>query len=221
LYGKEWIFLFSKYRSIELHLPILINYSTRNVDLDYRSRWQCCSSLQFLLSCLRFSIPIMYNHVQLIYKFFSAQGQKFHCCQLQCPPEGWKISFFPWNFFHKIISMLIMYAKFQGQKIYTKKDIWNLPCEAMRKIHYGQLWHPPKDWNFFLLPWNFCHEITSMLILCVPNFKVKRLTPQRDLKSTNMCFYWDNFTTPNFDTLLRAEILFFYHDIFVMKSFLY
>jgi len=33
-----------------------------------------------------------------------------------------------------------MYTKFQGQKIYKKKDIQNLPtCVAMKKIHCYQL----------------------------------------------------------------------------------
>lgn len=157
-----------------------------------------------------------YSRVQEVYEFLRSQWRQFHCSQLWDPPEGWKIGFLLWNFFYKIICMLIIYmpnfkarrldkkrylkstnmcscefwllwccqlchpskdwnfffpmfffswdhfyvynmcSKFQVQEIYPQKGIWNTNmCRWKRQLHYCKLYHPPKDWRFFLLLWNF------------------------------------------------------------------
>jgi len=69
--------------------------------------------------------------------------------------------------------------KFQGQKIHPKKDIQSLPTCEVVNFHCCQLCHLFKDWNISFLPWNFCHEITYMSIIYMPNFKFKRFTPKK------------------------------------------
>jgi len=95
--------------------------------------------------------------------------------------------------------------KFQGQNIYQKKDIQNLPTSvAIRKIHCYQLWQPPKDW-IFIFPWNFYHETISMLIIC-DKFQVQKIYSKKDIRNLPICLVVrKNITTAIFDTFPRAE----------------
>jgi len=119
-----------------------------------------------------------------------------------------------WYFTRKFLSQHHLYVnntytKFQGQKIHQKKDIQNLPrCVAVKKIS--------------LLPTLIASQGLKFLenqVLYVNNifskFQGQKINKKkRYSQSTNMCHCEKIFTIANFDTLPRAEKLFFFHEIF-------
>jgi len=90
-----------------------------------------------------------------------------------------------WSLTMKFLSWHNLYvnyicAKFQGQKVYTKKDVRNLPtCIAVRKISLLPTLTPSQGWKIVFHQWNFWHETISMLIICVKNFKNKRFRQKK------------------------------------------
>jgi len=133
--------------------------------------------------------------------------------------QGLKIWSFPMKFLARCcLYVNYMCDKFQGQKIYTKKDIGNLPtCVAVRTIPLLPTLTPFQGLNFFLFPWNFLHKTIYMLITCVKIFKFKRYAQKKYLISTNVCRCEENFTTANFDTLPSTEKMFFCLEFFGMR----
>jgi len=94
-------------------------------------------------------------------------------------PRAQKLGSFHEFFFQEHPYVNKICAKFQGQKIHQKKDIESLPTCVVVDFHFYQLCHLLKDWKLFLLPWNFCYEITFMMIMRVSNFKFKIFTPKK------------------------------------------
>jgi len=119
------------------------------------------------------NIFTIYQHVS----FWETIVETISLLQLWHPSKGWKISYFLWNFGQKILYMLITCVpNYSYKKRYSKSA--NI-CSCENPFQYYQLWHPPKGWIFFHLPWNFWNEPISILITCAPNFKLKRFTQKK------------------------------------------
>jgi len=87
------------------------------------------------------------------------------------------------------------YNKFQGQKIYQKKDIRNLlTCVVVKCFSLLLTLTASQRLIIFFLPWNFWNDIISMLIICVPNFKYKRFTQEKILEIYQHVLLWGKFS---------------------------
>jgi len=67
-------------------------------------------------------------------------------------------------------------SKMSYKKWYSKST--NI-CSCDNPFQYCQLWHPPKSWIFFYLPWSLWREPISIWITCATNFKMKRCTHKK------------------------------------------
>jgi hypothetical protein len=63
-------------------------------------------------------ILTIYQHVS----FWETIVKSVSLLQLWHPPKGWKITYLLWNFFHKVISMLITFVtSFKAKNVIQKK----------------------------------------------------------------------------------------------------
>jgi len=106
--------------------------------------------------------------------------------------------FLPWSFCHETISMLITCVPNFKAKIFTQNKIFESyqHVSLWGKFSLLSTLTPSQGLKIVFSPWIFGHKTISMLIICVPNIKVKRFIQKRYSNSTNMCL-WEWFFTIN------------------------
>jgi len=107
--------------------------------------------------------------------------------------------FLPWNFWNRNFFKSITYVpNFKAKRLIQKKiftiyqhvSFWKTIVETISLL--PTLTPSPKGWKFSYLIWDFCHKILYILI-CVPNFKAKKVIQKKYSKSTNICSYENPF----------------------------
>jgi hypothetical protein len=119
-----------------------------------------------------------------------------------------------------------MCTKFQGQEIYTKKDIQDLPTRGSCKksftaANFDTL--PRIEEIFFpmeFLEWKYIYVNYTCEKIQVQKTHQKNDIPNLPIGVVVRNKGENRFTTSNFDSLPRAENLLFQHEIFVTRSLL-
>ena len=121
--------------------------------------------------------------------------------------------------------MLITYDKnFKAKKLIEKKDINNLPtCVVLRnncENHFTtSTLTPSQGLKNCLFTMKFFPQNYFYVNNICDKFQSQKIYTKRKIQNLPTCVAVKNhFTTSNFDTLLRAAILFIYHDVFCRRS---
>jgi len=133
------------------------------------------------------------------------------------PSRGLKNYFFTMKFFSQdLLYVNNICARFQGQKIYTKKDIQNLPtCVAVRKISLLPTLTPSQRlrkniWSMKFLSWDHLY-VDNM---CA-KFQVQKSHPKKGIWNLSKCVVVrKNFTTTHVG---RFQISFLWVNLLDLK----
>jgi len=166
-----------------------------------------------------FNVPELYSGVAIKMSFLNSQWEKFQWCQLWKPFENSKIDILPWIFLPQHhLYVINTCTKFQGHKIYQKRDIQNLPtCVHVKKNSLL-----PTLTVFQRLIFFFDNFFLSWDHIYVDNmcakFQIRKIYTKKDIRNLPTCgVVRKNFTTISFDILPRGEKLFFCHENFGMS----